>query len=112
MGLFSRDLILLHAPSVYDFRNRAGFLGPVSDVVPSTPIFEMYPLGLTTIANRLENEGFNVRIINVAYRMLEDPTYQPETELARLKPALFGIDLHWLPHAHGAIELARVVKRL
>jgi B12-binding domain/radical SAM domain protein len=29
-----------------------------------------------------------------------------------LKPRLFGIDLHWLPHAHGAIELARLVKQL
>jgi B12-binding domain/radical SAM domain protein len=25
---------------------------------------------------------------------------------------MFGIDLHWLPHAHGAIEVARLVKRL
>ena len=112
MRLFSRDLILLHPPSVYDFRTGSGFPGPVSDVVPSTPVFEMYPVGLTTIAHRLENEGFNVRIINVAYRMLQDPSYHPEEELAGLKPALFGIDLHWMPHAHGAIELARVVKQL
>ena len=24
----------------------------------------------------------------------------------------FGIDLHWLPHCHGSIEVARVVKKL
>ena len=24
----------------------------------------------------------------------------------------FGVDLHWLPHAHGSIEVARIVKRL
>jgi B12-binding domain/radical SAM domain protein len=112
MGWFSRDLILLHAPSVFDFRESAGFFGPVSDVVPSSPVFEMYPIGLTTIAQRLEDEGFNVRIINIAYRMLKDATYDVEAEIARLKPRLFGIDLHWLPHAHGAIELARLVKRL
>ena len=28
--------------------------GPVSDMVPSTPIFEMYPLGLTTLCEYLE----------------------------------------------------------
>ena len=112
MGWFSRDLILLHAPSVFDFRESAGFFGPVSDVVPSTPVFEMYPIGMTTIAQRLEDEGFNVHIINVAYRMLKDADYDVAAELARLKPRLFGIDLHWLPHAHGAIELARLVKRL
>lgn len=110
MGLFSRDLVLLHPPAVYDFRKRRSLLGPISDVIPSSPVFEMYPLGLTTIANHLEREGFNVEIVNVAYRMLSDPDYDAETELARLNPGVFGIDLHWLPHAHGALELARIVK--
>ena len=39
------DLVLLHAPSVYDFRDMAIMYGPVADLVPSTPIFEMYPNG-------------------------------------------------------------------
>ncbi len=110
MGLFTRDLILLHPPSVYDFRSDEALLGPVSDVVPSSPVFEMYPMGLTSIAHRLETEGFNVTIVNVAYRMLRDPGYDAAAEIARLEPKLFGIDLHWLPHAHGALELARIVK--
>ena len=38
------DLILLHAPSIYDFRKKEYNGGPISDVVPSTPIFEMYLL--------------------------------------------------------------------
>ena len=25
---------------------------------------------------------------------------------------MFGIDLHWLPHAHGALAIAEIVKRL
>ena len=36
------DLTFLHAPSVYDFRRRATLWGPISDVVPSTPIYDMY----------------------------------------------------------------------
>lgn len=111
MRLFARDLVLLHPPSVYDFRESRSFFGPISDVIPSTPVFEMYPLGLTTIAARLEQEGFNVRILNIAYRMLRNPDYDAEAEIARLDPMLFGIDLHWLPHAHGALELARIVKK-
>jgi B12-binding domain/radical SAM domain protein len=110
-NLFGRDLILLHPPSVYDFRTRGIMYGPISDVVPSTPVFEMYPMGLTTIAGCLEDHGFNVEIVNVAYRMLADPCYDAAAEMARLRPALFGIDLHWLEHAHGSIELARIVKR-
>ena len=45
-------LLLLHAPSVYDFRKRAILYGPVSDMVPSSTVFEMYPLGFTTMAAR------------------------------------------------------------
>ena len=41
------DIIFLHAPSVYDFRKEFLFYGPVSDMVPSTPVFEMYPFGFT-----------------------------------------------------------------
>ncbi len=33
------DIVFLHAPSVYDFRKRATLWGPISDLVPSTPIF-------------------------------------------------------------------------
>ncbi len=43
------DLLLLHAPSVYDFRKRAILYGPVSDLIPSSTVFEMYPLGFLTI---------------------------------------------------------------
>ena len=28
-----------------------------------------------------------------------------------MNPAAFGIDLHWLPHAHGALAVAEMVKR-
>ena len=51
------DLIFLHAPSVYDFRQHSILYGPVSDLVPSTPIFEMYPIGFTTMAEYLEQVG-------------------------------------------------------
>jgi B12-binding domain/radical SAM domain protein len=106
------DLVLLHAPSVYDFRERSIMFGPVSDMVPSTPIFEMYPLGFTTMAEYMERRGIRVRIINLAVLMLNKPDFDVEAYLAKLDPVAFGIDLHWLPHAHGSIEVARVVKKL
>ena len=51
------DLLLLHAPSVYDFRERAILYGPVSDMIPSSTVFEMYPLGFLTIASYLHDRG-------------------------------------------------------
>ncbi len=106
------DLVLLHAPSVYDFRERSIMFGPVSDMVPSTPIFEMYPLGFTTMAEYMERHGIRVRIVNLAVLMLNKPNFDVEAYLAKLNPVALGIDLHWLPHAHGSIEVARVLKRL
>jgi B12-binding domain/radical SAM domain protein len=105
------DLVLLHAPSVYDFRKESILYGPVSDLVPSTPVFEMYPIGLTTIAEYLERQGLKVRIVNLAVRMLNSERFQPEKLIRQLRPVAFGIDLHWMPHAHGAIEVARLCKK-
>ena len=107
----SPDLVLLHAPSVYDFRQQSILYGPVSDLVPSTPVFEMYPIGFTTIAEYLERHGRRVRIVNLAVRMLRDARFDAEELIRRLQPAAFGIDLHWLPHAHGALAVAERVKR-
>lgn len=106
------DLVLLHAPSVYDFRKNALLAGPISDVVPSSPVFEMYPIGLTSIAEYLERQGLRVKIINIANRMLMDEGFDVEKKLKRIKTRAFGIDLHWLPHAHGSIEIAKIVKKL
>jgi B12-binding domain/radical SAM domain protein len=110
--MFSRaDLIFLHAPSVYDFRKHSILYGPVSDLVPSTPVFEMYPIGFTTMAEYLERHGLRVRIVNLAVRMLNDEQFDPEALVRELNPTAFGIDLHWLPHAHGALAVAEMVKR-
>jgi len=105
------DLILLHPPSIYDFRKRTILYGPISDLIPSSPIFEMYPIGFTTIAEYLERSGYRVRIVNLAVRMLGDPNFDVEELIKSLDSPVFGIDLHWLLHAHGAIEIARMVKR-
>lgn len=111
-ALTSTDLILLHAPSVYDFRARTVLSGPVADVVPSTDQFEMYPIGLTSLASYLEKNGYSVRIVNIAYRMLTSSRYNAAKHLENLDAPVFGIDLHWLPHAQGALEIARIVKEI
>jgi B12-binding domain/radical SAM domain protein len=105
------DLVLLHAPSVYDFREKTILCGPVSDQIPSTPVFEMYPIGFTSLAEYLERAGYRVRIVNLAVRMLNDRKFNAERMIASLKAPVFGIDLHWMLHCHGSIEVARLVKK-
>ncbi|HQT37919.1 MAG TPA: TIGR04190 family B12-binding domain/radical SAM domain protein [Acidocella sp.] len=106
------DLLLLHPPSVYDFRKRAILYGPVSDLIPSSTVFEMYPLGFLTMASYLQARGLKVRIVNLALRMMKSDHFDVARFLAKLKPAVIGIDLHWLPHCHGALEIARIAKQV
>ena len=105
------DLIFLHAPSVYDFRERATLWGPISDLVPSTPVFDMYPIGFATLLAYVQQHGFQARIMNLAARMVRSARFDPDRAIANLRARAFGIDLHWLPHAHGALEAARAAKR-
>ncbi len=105
------DLVILHPPSVSDFRQELKLYGPISEVIPSTPIFEMYPFGFATIALYLEQQGFRTRIVNLALRMMNDPSFDAERFISSMRPAAFGIGLHWLCHAHGAVETARAAKR-
>ncbi len=106
------DLLLLHPPSVYDFREKSILYGPVSDMVPSSVVFEIYPIGFLTMAGYLKQQGMQVRIVNLGLRMLTDPKFDVRKFLAGLRPKAIGIDLHWMPHCHGAIEIARLAKEV
>jgi len=112
MQLLRPDLILLHAPSVYDFRKKSILYGPISDVIPSSPVFEMYPIGFSSLLEYLHQRGMRVRIINLAYLMLTRKNFDAEQLIKGLKCTAFGIDLHWLPHAQGSLEIAALCKRL
>jgi B12-binding domain/radical SAM domain protein len=105
------DIILLHAPHIYDFRKIPQLYGPVSDLVLSTPVFERYPVGLSSISEYLERAGFRARIVNIAWRMLRDARFDAEAFIKKLEAPVFGIDLHWMVHSHGSIEIAKIVRK-
>jgi B12-binding domain/radical SAM domain protein len=105
-------LVLLHPPSVMDFRERPYRHWPMCNTVATSPVFEYFPLGFITLMSHLERNGFTVRIINLAAKMVKSKRFQPEALLRKLKPLAFGIGLHWAAHADGAMELAALCKRL
>ncbi|MGC8581270.1 MAG: TIGR04190 family B12-binding domain/radical SAM domain protein [Thermoplasmata archaeon] len=105
------DLILIHAPSIYDFRKRKRVYGPISDVIPSSPIFEMYPIGYVSIYKQLADRGFKVRIENIAIEMLLSEKFDVEEKISRMYSRIYAIDLHWLPHVHGALNIAKIIKK-
>ncbi|MCF7876063.1 TIGR04190 family B12-binding domain/radical SAM domain protein [Candidatus Bipolaricaulota bacterium] len=106
------DVTFLHPPNVFDFRERPILWGPINDLVPSKSVFEMYPIGFVSLASTLDKNGFDVSIVNLALKMLKDPGFEPESYIERLDTELIAIDLHWLPHVHGALDLARLCKKV
>ena len=106
------DLVLIHPPSIFDFRERKVLYGPISDVIPSTPIFEMYPVGFMLLSEYLSRYGISVRIVNLALKMLKIPGFEVIKFLNSLKARVFGIDLHWLPHIQGSFDTAKLLKEI
>lgn len=72
----------------------------------------MFPIGFSYLGEYLERHGVSAHVVNLATRMLEKPGFNVESFISRRRPLAFGIGLHWLPHCHGAIEVARICKSL
>ena len=106
------DLILLHAPSIFDFRGRDDvlFAFSSSSSISVSPVYEMYPLGLKAIETFLIRKGKKVAIINLADMMLKNPALNVESLLKTLNAKMFGIDFHWLAHAQGSLSVAKMLK--
>ncbi len=109
----SADLLLLHAPAFFDFRNRRDiyfpFLGTSGDV-PITPLYEYFPIGFKMLHRHLTALGHSVKIINLSTVLLRYPAIDIGALIAALDVRLLGIDLHWMVHVQGSLELAKIVK--
>jgi len=103
--LKSYDVIFIHPPRE---------LNPDQDKrvksVRSTFIF--IPMGVFAIADYLEREGYGVKIINYPLEQYLDPNWSLNNYLRTIDFKICGIDLHWIHNAHGAIEIARIVKEV
>ena len=83
------DLALIHAPSVYDFRDRDDVLFAYlsnSDSVHVSPIFEMPPVGIFALQQHARKKDYRARFFNVASRMLRDPTMVGSTRQSLPSP--------------------------
>jgi B12-binding domain/radical SAM domain protein len=80
--------------------------------VPATPIFDVFPIGFISIVEYLHRFGYKVDIINLAAKMLEKRNLDVTKFLKSLNSPVFGLDLHWLPHVQGCLEVARILKNL
>jgi B12-binding domain/radical SAM domain protein len=105
------DVILIHPPAVYDFRKKTIFPSAMGFTVEQIQ-FTKVPIGLLSMADYLDRAGYRVVIDNLGDRMVSDRYFDVENHIKNLKARIYGIDLHWMHHAQGAIEIARICKRL
>jgi B12-binding domain/radical SAM domain protein len=103
------DLVLMHPPAVFDFRERPLNHWMLSKAVDTNPVFEYFPVGFISTLDYLEERGRVVRLANMAVKM-QGHGFDPRRFVREHEPLLFGIDFHWCQHADGALSLARVCK--
>jgi clorobiocin/coumermycin A biosynthesis protein CloN6/CouN6 len=111
----SADLVLLHAPAFFDFRDRCDIYFPylsTSGDVPITPLYEYFPIGFKTLQRFLGERGHDVKIINLATVCLRFPRIDVAALLRAIDARVFGVDLHWMVHVQGSLEIARLLKSL
>ena len=97
------DIILIHPPRL---------LKPSSNkntrFIRGEYVF--IPMGIFAIADYLEKEGFGVKIINYPFEQYLNRNWKLIDFLKNINFDVCGIDLHWIHNAHGAIEVAKIVK--
>jgi len=109
------DLLLVHAPAFFDFRNRRDiyfpFLGTSGDV-PITPLYEYFPIGFKMLHRHLAARGHDVKIVNLCTILLRYPAIELRDLVEALDVRILGIDLHWMVHVQGSLEVAKLVKSI
>ncbi len=107
------DVVLIHPPAIYDFREQAIFPDPIAyTAADSTEQFIIPPIGMLSIADYLDRNGYKVVVDNIGDRMTASTSFDAEKHIADLSARVYAIDLHWCVHSQGAIEVARLCKRL
>lgn len=113
--ILSADLVLIHPPAFFDFRERRDiyfpFLGTSGDV-PITPLYEYFPVGFKALKRYLSERGHKVEIINLSSILLRYPGIDLDRLLQRIDAKLIGIDLHWMIHVQGSLAIAEKIKKL
>ncbi|MFX0041985.1 MAG: cobalamin-dependent protein [Candidatus Hodarchaeota archaeon] len=99
------DVIFIHPPRILktDYGKNTKF---------RRGSFIFIPMGVFAIADLLEREGFGVRIINYPLEHYLNSDWRLDDFLKNNDFTICAIDLHWIHNAYGAIEVARIVKKV
>ena len=115
LPLLKSDLLLLHPPAVFDFRDREDiyfpFIGTSGDV-PITPLCEYFPIGFKALQGSLSKAVYEVKIINLSTLFLRFPQLELSDVINAYDGRVVGISLHWMIHVQGSLEIAKLIKNI
>jgi hypothetical protein len=61
------DVVLIHPPAIYDFREKLIFPGPIAHtVLESSEQFMIPPIGMLSIADYLDRNDYKVIVDNIS----------------------------------------------
>ena len=97
------DAVLIHSPTVIEAQSHER----------SFHVMDKIGYGMLHIASFLFKNGYRVQIWNVPelYRRGHSQKYL-ETCLKNCSPMVFGVELNWMHQSRGAIETAKMVKKV
>lgn len=94
------------------------FLHPTTHVrKPPSPTgadnlaYAVMPVGTIALADLLDREGYETRIIHTGVEQTRDRNFSVESLLKKYDASVVGIDLHWYVHSYDAIRIAESVKQ-
>lgn len=95
------DVLFIHPPRNFKYlrsnsKRRGSFL--------------VFPMGLLSMSDLLAREGYTAKILNYTLEYIIDRKFSLLQYLKTTKPKVVGVDLHWILHASGAIDILRFVK--
>jgi B12-binding domain/radical SAM domain protein len=74
--------------------------------------FIKVPIGMLSIAEYLDRHGIKTLVDNIGDRMTTIAGFDIEDHIKSSSASIFGIGMHFQQHAQGAVEVARLYKRL
>ena len=109
------DLLLLHSPAIFDFRNRTDiylpYLSTAGDV-PITPLYDYFPMGFKSLQRVLSEQGHEVKLLNLTSLLLKYPKFDVNKLFQAINVRLLGLDLHWMVHVQGSLAVAELFKQI
>lgn len=105
------DVIIIHPPAVFDFREKPVFTGALGTSAEQIQ-FNKVPIGMLSLAEYLDRHGYKVIVDNLGDRMVSSRSFDALQHLTTLRAPIIAIGLHFQQHAPGAMEVARRCKEL